>query len=159
MNIGNHTTYFPYQRRITTMPYPRYSLNPARRVEDKILLKKILRHRAGCLETWFSQKKILQYVPIIWLRLNPCLYIIPRIISTFASQFMPTQEGRMEKGHAPRWAAGGRGWSRTICLELMRIARYRFSTLLFGSGLETWTLILSLETSILPLEEPAIFNL
>ena len=35
---------------------------------------------------------------------NPCLYINPRIISTFASQFMPTQEGRMEKGHAPRWA-------------------------------------------------------
>ena len=36
---------------------------------------------------------------------NPCLFIKPRIISTFASQFMPTQEGRMEKGHAPRRAA------------------------------------------------------
>ena len=36
---------------------------------------------------------------------NPCLFIKSRIISTFASQFMPTQEGRMEKGHAPGWAA------------------------------------------------------
>ena len=42
---------------------------------------------------------------IFILKSNPCLYIIPRIISTFASQFMPTQEGRMEKGHAPRRAA------------------------------------------------------
>ena len=49
--------------------------DPARQVEDKSSLK------------------------------NPCLYIIPRIISTFASQFMPTQEGRMEKGHAPGRAA------------------------------------------------------
>ena len=36
---------------------------------------------------------------------NPCLFIKSRIISTFASQFMPTQEGRMEKGLAPRRAA------------------------------------------------------
>ena len=76
MNIGDPLLTFLTSAAESTTPYPRYSFNPARQVEDKSSLKS-----------------------------NPCLYIIPRIISTFASQFMPTQEGRMEKGHAPRRAA------------------------------------------------------